>query len=246
VGDAIAVAMAQILPDRCAPQTYKYGSPRQMWGDIDPRSGQPFFDHGGEVNAGWVNAVRGVDGWGALVASNGNLIKASAEINETLFPHLLRGRNYRTDSGGAGQWRGGCGSEFVKEVRTPTFVNQYVVNQRHTHPGIAGGGNGAPDECRISADTAREVLVAPSVAGTRMETGDRLVYRFGGGGGWGDPLARDPQAVLDDVWDEYVSVDAARDQYAVVITGRLDDLTLAVDEAATAALRRARSAPPTA
>ena len=47
VGDAIAIAMSQILPDRCAPQTYKYGSPRQMWGECDPRTGKPFFDHGG-------------------------------------------------------------------------------------------------------------------------------------------------------------------------------------------------------
>ncbi len=216
VGDAIAIAMSQIIPDRCAPQTYKYGSPRQMWGDLDPRTGKSFFDHGGEVNAGWVNAVRGVDGWGALVASNGNLIKASAEINEALFPHILRGRNYLTDSGGAGQWRGGCGSHFVKEVRTPTQVNQYVVNQRHLHPGIAGGHDGSPDHCVISAGTEREQVVAPTVAGAQMETGDRLVYDFGGGGGWGDPLDRDPAAVLEDVWDEYVSIEAARDEYAVV------------------------------
>jgi N-methylhydantoinase B len=240
VGDAVALAMAQVLPDRCAPQTYKYGSPRQMWGDLDPRTGQAFFDHGGEVNAGWVNAVRDVDGWGALVASNGNLIKASAEINEALFPHLLRGRNYLTDSGGAGQWRGGCGSEFVKEVRTPTSVNQYVVNQRHTHPGIAGGHNGSPDSCVISAGTPREVRVAPSVAGVEMATGDALVYRFGGGGGWGDPLRRDPAAVLDDVWDEYVSIDAARDEYGVVVTGSLEDMTLALDEDATGQLRAQR------
>ncbi len=238
VGDAIALAMSQIIPDRCSPQTYKYGSPRQMWGDEDPRTGKPFFDHGGEVNAGWVNGVKGVDGWGALVASNGNLIKASAEINEALFPHILRGRNYLTDSGGAGQWRGGCGSEFVKEVRTPTSVNQYVVNRIHRHPGIAGGDDGSPDQCLISAGTEREVEVAPTVAGRRMETGDRLVYRFGGGGGWGDPLDRDPQAVLEDVWDEYVSIDAARDHYGVVITGSLDDMTLALDESATETLRQ--------
>jgi N-methylhydantoinase B len=212
-----------------------------MWGAHDPRTGEPFFDHGGEVNAGWVNAVRGVDGWGALVASNGNLIKASAEINEALFPHLLRGRNYLTDSGGAGQWRGGCGSHFVKEVRTPTSVNQYVVNQRHTHPGIAGGHNGAPDSCVINAGTPREVTVAPSVAEVEMQTGDRLVYRFGGGGGWGDPDARDPHAVLDDVWDEYVSVDAARDEYGVVITGSLEAMTLDVDEDATRQLRQRRA-----
>jgi N-methylhydantoinase B len=242
VGDAIAIAMSQIIPDRCAPQTYKYGSPRQMWGDLDPRSGKAFFDHGGEVNAGWVNAVRDVDGWGALVASNGNLIKASAEINEALFPHILRGRDYLTDSGGAGQWRGGCGSHFVKEVRTPTQVNQYVVNQRHLHPGIAGGRPGSPDSCVISEGTEREQIVSPTVAGAQMQTGDRLVYRFGGGGGWGNPLDRDPAAVLEDVWDEYVSSDAARDEYAVVLTGSVEHMDLALDTIATEALRAERRA----
>ena len=237
VGDAIAVAMSQIIPDRCSPQTYKYGAPRQMWGDHDPRTGRAFFDHGGEVNAGWVNGVRGVDGWGALVAANGNLIKASAELNEGLFPHILRGRNYRTDSGGAGQWRGGCGSHFVKEVRTPTYVNQYVVNQYHTHPGIAGGDNGTPDRVVLAPGTEHEQQVDPVVAGFLLETGEQLVYDFGGGGGWGDPLERDPEAVLDDVWDEYVSIDAARRQYGVVVTGSLADCDLAVDPDATVALR---------
>jgi N-methylhydantoinase B len=237
VGDVIALAMAQILPDRCSPQTYKYGAPRQMWGNVDPRTGRAFFDHGGEVNAGWVNAVRGVDGWGALVASNGNLIKASAELNEVLFPHILRGRNFRTDSGGAGEWRGGCGSHFVKEVRTPTYVNQYVVNQYHTHPGIAGGKNGAPDRVLLAAGTDHEVRVDPTVAGFLLDTGEQLVYDFGGGGGWGDPLLRDPRAVLDDVWDEYVSIPAARAEYGVVVTGSLEAMDLAIDVAATERLR---------
>jgi N-methylhydantoinase B len=235
VSDAIALAMSQIIPDRCAPQSYKYGSPRQMWGDQDPRTGLPFFDHGGEVNAGWVNAVRGQDAWGALAAASGNLIKASAEINEHFFPHILRGRNYITDSGGAGQWRGGCGSNFVKEVRTPTYVNQYVVNQRHIHPGIAGGHHGSPDHCMVG-----DVEVNPSVANKLLDTGERLVYRFGGGGGWGDPLDRDPVAVLDDVWDEYVSVEGALRDYGVVITGSLDEMTLAVDYEATKVEREAR------
>ena len=208
-----------------------------MWGDLDPRTGQAFFDHGGEVNAGWVNAVRDVDGWGALAASNGNLIKASAEINEALFPHILRGRNYLTDSGGAGQWRGGPGSHFVKEVRAPTSVNQYVVNRIHIHPGIAGGESGSPDQCILAEGTDHAIEVAPTVAGATLEPGERLVYRFGGGGGWGDALERDPQAVLEDVWDEYVSIDGAREHYGVVVTGSLEDLSLALDETATTALR---------
>lgn len=237
VGDAIAVAMSQVIPDRCAPQTYKFGSPRQMYGDHDPRTGRPFFDHGGEVSAGWVNAVRGVDGWGAHAAAMGNLIKAEAEFNEHLFPHLLRSRNFITDSAGPGTFRGGCGSHFVKEVRTPTYVNQYVVNQRHIHPGIAGGRHGSPDVCSLSPGTPRHVVVAPAVTGHLLETGDQLVYDFGGGGGWGDPLEREPWRVLEDVWDEYVSVEGARRDYGVVITGSLEDMDLAVDEVATKALR---------
>jgi len=239
VGDAIAIAMSQIIPERCSPQTYKFGSPRQMWGDCDPRTGKSFFDHGGETTAGWVNAVKEVDGWGANASAFGNLIKASAEMNETLFPHILRGRSFITDSGGAGQWRGGCGSLFIKEVRTPTRVNQYVVNQYHTHPGIAGGHNGSPDTCylKVGGPEDQVIRVDPSVAGVLLDTGERLVYHFGGGGGWGDPLLRDAQAVLDDVWDEYVSIEGAARDYGVVITGSLEAMDLAVDEAATEARR---------
>ena len=237
VGDAIAIAMSQIIPDRCAPQTYKFGSPRQMWGEVDPRTGRPFFDHGGEVSAGWVNAVNGVDGWGAMAAAMGNLIKAEAEFNEGLFPHILRSRNFITDSGGPGKFRGGCGSHFVKEVRTPTYVSQYIVNQRHIHPGIAGGEHGSPDSCTLSAGTEREVVVSPAVTGHLLDSKDQLVYDFGGGGGWGDPLEREPSRVLDDVWDEYVSIQGARVDYGVVVTGSLEGLDLSIDEAATTALR---------
>lgn len=235
--DAIALAVAQFLPERVSPQSYKYGSPRQMWGEQDPRTGKPFFDHGGEVNAGWCNGIKGTDGWGALPAAFGNLLKAPAELNEVNFPHIIRDRNYRIDSGGAGQWRGGLGSHFVKEVRTPTYVSQYIVNQRHVHPGIAGGRSGAPDEAIVSAGTDREINVSPVINAHLLKTGEQLIYNFGGGGGWGDPLLRDPKAVLEDVWDEYVSIEGARRDYGVVITGSLEAMDLALDEAETASLR---------
>ena len=57
--------------------------------------------------------------------------------------------------------------------------------------------------------------------------GERYEYHYGGGGGWGDPLDRPPAKVLEDVLDEYVSVEGARRDYGVVLTGSLDDLTLA-------------------
>jgi N-methylhydantoinase B len=66
------------------------------------------------------------------------------------------------------------------------------------------------------------------------------MYDYGGGGGWGNPFDRDAQAVLDDVLDEYVSPEGAERDYGVVLTGSLEDLTLAIDEEATAALRAQR------
>ena len=96
-----------------------------------------------------------------------------------------------------------------------------------------------------ASDRSKVIKVDPSVAGVLLETGERLVYHFGGGGGWGDPLLRDPQAVLEDVWDEYVSIEGAARDYGVVITGSLEAMDLAVDAAATEArrdaLRAARS-----
>ena len=73
-----------------------------------------------------------------------------------------------------------------------------------------------------------------------MEAGDIVQYDYGGGGGWGDALDRDPQAVLDDVLDEYVSVAGAERDYGVVLTGLLEDLTLALDVEATEELRDRR------
>ena len=70
-----------------------------------------------------------------------------------------------------------------------------------------------------------------------MEAGDRIFYDYGGGGGWGDPLDRPAEAVLDDVLDEYVSVEGARRDYGVVLTGSLEDLTLEIDPEATEARR---------
>jgi N-methylhydantoinase B len=82
-----------------------------------------------------------------------------------------------------------------------------------------------------------EVVVRDTADWVSLEPGDLIVYDYGGGGGWGDPLERDPQAVLDDVLDEYVSIESARRDYGVVLTGSLADMTLAVDLAATEALR---------
>ena len=235
VGEVVALALAQAIPDRSAPQIYKLGIPI-IFAGLD-KDGNRFIDHGGEVFGAWVQAVKGQDGWGSKNAAFGNLFKAPAELHETSTPHLLWGRDFITDSGGPGQWRGGCGSRYIKETLVPAEVHTYVVGKKYPMPGIAGGQNGAPNRLTIKVGSEQPIEVDFTAEWVPHEAGEKVVYEFGGGGGWGDPLERDPQAVLDDVLDEYVSVEAAERDYGVVLSGSLEELTLAVDEPATERLR---------
>ena len=236
VGEVIAKAMQYVLPDRAVPQTYKTGIPTIIVG-VDPRTGASFTDHSAEVYSGWCNASKGMDAWGALNASFGNLWKATAEINESLYPHVQWSRDYRTDGGGPGEWRGICGSHYEKEVRVDAKVYTYVVGMKYPMPGICGGADGSPNEMIIRYRSDDEFKVKHTADWVPIHAGERIMYDYGGGGGWGDPLVRDPQAVLDDVLDEYVSVVGASRDYGVVLEGSLEELTLEVDEVGTHALR---------
>jgi len=239
IGEVIALAFQHVMPEKAVPQTYKTGIPTTITG-IDPRTGQPFVDPSTEVYAGWCNAAKGLDGWGAQAASFGNLWKATAEINESIFPHIQWSRDYRTDSGGPGQWRGLCGSHWVKEVLVPFKVYTYVVGMKYPMPGIAGGKPGAPNRLVLHYGTDREEVVQHTANWVPHEAHEKICYDYGGGGGWGDPLDRDPRAVLDDVLDEYVSVEGAERDYGVVLRGSLEDLTLEIDWEATERLRAER------
>jgi N-methylhydantoinase B len=241
VGEAIALALQRIHPDRAVPQVYKTGIPTIIVGR-HPDTGEPFTDHSAEVYAGWCNAAKGIDAWGAQNASFGNLWKATAEINECLFPHVQWSRDYRVDSGGAGQWRGLCGSLYEKEVLTDSRVYTYVLGKRYPMPGIAGGKPGAPNRLVLRAGSEEPVEVEHTADWIPLRAGQRIRFDYGGGGGWGFPEDRDAHAVLDDVLDEYVSVAAAREEYGVVLRGALADVTLEIDAEATERRRAAMRA----
>jgi N-methylhydantoinase B len=236
VGEVIAKAMQYVLPDRAVPQTYKTGIPTIIVG-VDPHTGASFTDHSAEVYSGWCNASKGMDAWGALNASFGNLWKATAEINESLYPHVQWSRDYRTDGGGAGEWRGICGSHYEKEVCVDAKVYTYVVGMKYPMPGICGGRDGSPNEMIIRYGSDDEFPVKHTAEWVPIHAGERIMFDYGGGGGWGDPLVRDPRAVLDDVIDEYVSVEGAARDYGVILDGSLEELTLEIDEVGTHALR---------
>jgi N-methylhydantoinase B len=246
VGEAIAKALAQVVPGKCCPQVYKMGMPTVIFG-TNPRTGKAFIDHSVDTFAAYCGAVQGQDGWGAMNVSFGNLIRATAEINESIFPVRQLWRDYQPDSGGAGAFRGGCGSLYRKQVLTPATVYTYVVGKKYPMPGIAGGHDGAANRLLVRAGGPNVREVGDLSERIRHEAGECYEYFYGGGGGWGDPLDRPAEKVLDDVLDEYVSVEGARRDYGVVLTGSLEDLTLAIDHPATERLRsRLRAERPSA
>ncbi|HME73944.1 MAG TPA: hydantoinase B/oxoprolinase family protein, partial [Myxococcota bacterium] len=144
VGEAIAKAMAGILPERSCPQIYKLGMPTVIFG-THPETGQIFVDHSVDCLAAYCNAVKGQDGWGSMPASFGNLIRATAEVNESIFPVRHECCDYATDTGGAGQWRGCPGSRVVKRVTAPAAVSTYMVGMKYPMSGVAGGRDGSPN-----------------------------------------------------------------------------------------------------
>ncbi|MDJ0847614.1 MAG: hydantoinase B/oxoprolinase family protein [Myxococcota bacterium] len=240
VGEAIAKAMSGVLPERSCPQIYKLGGPNVFVG-THPETQQMFIDHGVDVLAAYCNAVKGQDGWGSMPASFGNLMRATAEINESIFPVRHECCDYETDTGGAGAWRGCPGSRVVKRTLAPAAFSTWMVGMKYPMAGVQGGLDGSPNQLTVRFDTQPEPVsnVANAVP---HEAGEAFEYVYGGGAGWGDPKQRDPQQVLEDVLDEYVSVEAARDLYGVVLRGTLEALDLEVDEDATRKLRSGGSA----
>src|SRR3989442_3412326 len=104
--------------------------------------------------------------------------------------------------------------------------------------GIGGGRPASPNRLIARAGGVHAFEVGDRAQYIEHAAGERYEYHYGGGGGWGDPLERPPEKVLEDVLDEYVSVESARRDYGVVLSGSLADLTLAIDREATERLRR--------
>lgn len=234
ITEAVCIALSNVAPERSQPQLYKIGMPNMVVGFDD--NGMMWMDQGVDCRSMDVSAVEGLDGWGSCPSALGSLILSEAEDAESRFPILNISREMTTDGGGAGQWRGAPGSLNVKQVLKPTSAMAWMVSAAHPLSGMCGGDDAIPytNHFEVGSDNERQIA---HTAQDLLPQGAVIAYQHGGGGGFGRAILRDPEAVKEDVLDEYVSVAAARAKYGVVLTGSLDDYTLAVDHAATDALR---------
>ena len=182
--------------------------------------------------------------WGGRPIADGNdglanpcagIANISIEVAESNWPILIERYGLVPDSGGAGRFRGGLAVARVWRATVPdTLLQVRSDRQVHRPYGLNGGLPGTPSANRLlRVDGSEERL--PPMFGAVLQRGDVYDHRMPGGGGWGDPLDRDPQAVAWDVRNEKVSSEAARADYGVVLTS-----DGGVDDQATEALRRSR------
>ena len=233
VAEVVTLALAQAIPDRVGAPWEK--KPKFSISGVDPRTGQRYLSLNFVAQLSGDGATRGHDGWGGLPISKGGMTYTTVEMSETQYPHLTEEHEYATDVCGAGQWRGGLGVRTVQRmVDHQANASAIVWGGRHPSRGLCGGRPSAPNRVIFRyGDPGEAEIPGGRALELRLGPGERICTVRGGGGGWGDPLARDPAAVREDVLDELVSLEAARREYGVV----LDPATLALDAAATAALR---------
>ena len=192
---------------------------------IDERNGNAYVN---QILVGGVGgpATPFVDGWptyqrpvcGAL------LYHDSVEVDEQRYPILVHERALVADTGGAGRQRGGLASRVVIEARDEEVTLTYGIEGKLNPPkGVRGGHGGTEPEAWVIDATTGERKEIPVVGRYDLRRGEKVVSITPGGGGYGDPLEREPEAVLIDVEDLRVTVETAREIYGVVIADGVVD-----------------------
>lgn len=237
IGEAVMDALSHAIPEKVSGPVDKKVK-MNLFGRDPRRGGKRYLSLNFISSHGGASSTYGLDGWGGLATAKGTMAFATTEMTEVQYPHRVVAREFTTDSAGPGRWRGGMG---VACVMTPVGheadVQATVWGGRHPSTGWCGGSDGPPNRIEIHYGRPDQLTVegGESLEAT-LAAGDLVRVWRGGGGGWGDPLERDPAAVREDVIDEYVSVQGARRDYGVV----LDPATLEIDRPATAAERSER------
>ena len=211
--DAVNGALAQLVPDR-VPAAGEGGNTLAVFGAERPEGGRFVYY---ELVVGTWGATPEGDGNDGLTNPASLAANIPVEVAEAEFPIVVERYGLVPDSGGAGRFRGGLAVERAWRCLTPD-TSLVVRSDRTAHPpyGLAGGAPGAlaATERHRSDGTVEEL---PGMFSITIGEGDLVVHRTAGGGGYGDPLERDPHAVAADVADGKVSARAARERYGVVL-----------------------------
>jgi N-methylhydantoinase B len=208
--DVVVRALAPAVPERAVAGHYGSLCGFMIVGD-DPRTGRLYIQQEPEVG-GW-GASAEQDGESALIfVADGDTRNLPAEVLESRFPLRLERYELRQDSGGPGRNRGGLG--VIRDYRIVAHdAHMTCIMDRKTCPpwGLDGGGAAEHDRVVLRGESYYKGMRVP------VGAGELVSVRTGGGGGFGDPLAREPERVRADVVAGYVSRERAERDYGVVL-----------------------------
>jgi N-methylhydantoinase B len=232
--EAVFAALVGIVPERA--RADGCGSRSIILGGRSTSAGKSYVQY--EILGGGAGARATKDGVSGTSVNQSNAKIASVEIIESEFPTRVLRFELIPDSGGAGRFRGGLG--IVRDYLNLADARFSVRSSKHR---IAPKGAPGAFDARTGA-----VLINPGAAGEKrlptryadypLKAGDVFRLETPGGGGFGDPFRRDPEAVLRDVREGYVSPERAREDYGVAL--RRDGGGWTIDDNTTAQLRAAQ------
>ena len=231
MGDCVFGALAMMLKDEVGAAS-DGGNTGVSIGGYD-KSRRPFifvdFACGSWGGRPWGDGVQGNSNMFANMASQ------SVELIESQNPIQILRYELISDRAGAGKYRGGVPYRRDYLFTEEEAVLQVRSDRRRFRPyGLYGGYAGRPSRNVLNPD--KEARLLDSKVTMHLRRGDVFRHELPGGGGWGDPLDRDPSNVLNDARNEYISVEGANRDYGVVI----DSSTWTVDLVATRNLRESR------
>ncbi len=234
VFESVVGALARAVPERVAAAASHMANP--TFGGWDRARARRFVAY--ELVLAGTGARATKDGCEAMSwAFNASNIPVEAQ--EANQPIVVERFELVRDSAGAGKFRGGCGvrrdMRFLADEGKLTNLSD---RQKFAPYGLFGGRPGRLGRTVINPGLGEQVVHGK--ASREFAYGDVVSFQQPGAGGYGDPLERDSARVLEDVLDDYVSIEAARADYGVVITGNGTDLR--IDDRATLALREGHRA----
>jgi N-methylhydantoinase B len=216
--DTVFKALAPAIPDRAIAGHHADLVFPNIHG-IHPADGKLFIVGIGPLGGGW-GAKKNEDGVSVTVCINdGDTHNSPSEQLEAKYPVLVERYSIREDSSGPGRTRGGLGAEMVVQALSP-FSLTTRIDRMHCKPwGQEGGAEAAGNSIGIRRNGRWEMdLPNAKIFNVRLNRGDAYMMQSGGGGGFGDPMEREPERVAEDVREGYISRAVAQNVYGVVMT----------------------------
>jgi N-methylhydantoinase B len=234
--DCMFGALAQALPERVAADSSGGSTLPTIAGYQD---GKAFVFC--ETFMGTWGATSAHDGQEGVPHMGANQSNVSIEMIESDYPIRIRRYGMVPDTGGPGRWRGGLALTREYEILADAAILNVRSDKRRYPPhGLFGGRDGTPSLNVVERAATERVLPVLMTEVDKLKRGDVYRHVMSGGGGFGDPLEREPERVLQDVIEEKVTPEHARSAYGVVIGPGPEGPR--VDEAMTAACRGAMRA----